>query len=163
MTKPSIVETVASVLERDLSLTIEKWTERVNKTKALTDVKLNHEERMGHLPRLLEDIVARLRLAKNTTPRNSSAARDHGTVRFKQCYTVSMLIEESRLLQVSIFETLHRNQDTLDPEVVLLDVMTIADECDSQLGNTIDTFMEAEEKKKIHVRPRSDLISGSGL
>src|ERR1700731_1383293 len=107
MTKPSTVETVAAVLERDLNLTIEKWTERVNKTKALTDVKLNHEERMGHLPRLLEDIVARLRLAKNITPPNSSAARDHGTVRFKQCYTVSMLIEESRLLQVSIFETLH--------------------------------------------------------
>ena len=151
MTKTSTVETVASVLERDLNLTIEKWTERVNKTKALTDVKLNHEERTGHLPRLLEDIVARLRLAKNTTPPNSSAARDHGTVRFKQSYTVSMLIEESRLLQVSIFETLHRNQNTLDPEVVLLDVMTIADECDSQLGQTIDTFMEAEEKKKIHV------------
>ena len=151
MTKPSTVETVASVLERDLNLTIEKWTERVNKTKALTDVKLNHEERMGHLPRLLEDIVARLRLAKNTTPPNSSAARDHGTVRFKQCYTVSMLIEESRLLQISIFETLHRNQNSLDPEVVLLDVMTIADECDSQLGHTIDTFMEAKEKKKIHV------------
>ena len=149
MTKPSTV--VASVLERDLNLTIEKWTERVNKTKALTDVKLNHEERMGHLPRLLEDIVARLRLAKNTTPPNSSAARDHGTVRFKQCYTVSMLIEESRLLQISIFETLHRNQNSLDPEVVLLDVMTIADECDSQLGHTIDTFMEAKEKKKIHV------------
>jgi hypothetical protein len=149
LTKPSTV--VASVLERDLNLTIEKWTERVNKTKALTDVKLNHEERMGHLPRLLEDIVARLRLAKNTTPPNSSAARDHGTVRFKQCYTVSMLIEESRLLQISIFETLHRNQNSLDPEVVLLDVMTIADECDSQLGHTIDTFMEAKEKKKIHV------------
>jgi len=149
LTKPSTV--VASVLERDLNLTIEKWTERVNKTKALTDVKLNHEERMGHLPRLLEDIVARLRLAKNITPPNSSAARDHGTVRFKQCYTVAMLIEESRLLQISIFETLHRNQNSLDPEVVLLDVMTIADECDSQLGHTIDTFMEAKEKKKIHV------------
>jgi len=151
MNKPSTIETVASVLERDLNLTIEKWTERVSHTKKLTDIKLNHEERMGHLPRLLEDIVARLRLSKDVTPPSSSAARDHGTVRFKQDYTVSMLIEESRLLQVSIFETLHRNQDTLDPEVVLLDVMTIADECDNQLGHTIDTFMEEEEKKKIHL------------
>ena len=150
MTKPLTVETVASVLERDLDLTIQKWTDRVNQTKKLTDVKLNHEQRMGHLPRLLADIVTRLRLPKNATPADSSAARDHGTIRFKQHYTVSMLIEESRLLQVSIFETLHRNQNTLDPHAVLLDVMTIADECDSQLGHTIDTFME-EEKKKTHV------------
>jgi len=151
MTKASAVETVAAVLERDLNLTIEKWIERVNKTKKLADVKLDREERMGHLPRLLEDIVTRLRLAKDVTPPSSSAARDHGTVRFNQGYTVSMLIEESRLLQVSIFETLHRNQNTLDPQVVLLDVMTIADECDNQLGHTIDTFMVEEEKKKIHV------------
>src|SRR5579859_3823955 len=150
MTKASAVETVAAVLERDLNLTIEKWIERVNKTKKLADVKLDREERMGHLPRLLEDIVTRLRLAKDVTPPSSSAARDHGTVRFNQGYTVSMLIEESRLLQVSIFETLHRNQNTLDPQVVLLDVMTIADECDNQLGHTIDTFMVEEEKKKIH-------------
>ena len=150
MTKASTVETVASVLERDLNITIEKWTERVNHTEKLTVIKLNHEERMGHLPRLLHDVVARLRLPKNTTPESSSAARDHGKVRFKQGYTVSMLIEESRLLQVSIFETLHRNQDTLDPQAVLLDVMTIADECDSQLGHTIDTFMEEESRKDRH-------------
>jgi hypothetical protein len=149
MNKPSTVETVASVLERDLDLTIQKWTERVSQTKKLTNVKLGQEQRMGHLPRLLKDIVTRLRLPENTTAANSSAACDHGTVRFKQGYTVSMLIEESRLLQVSIFETLHRNQETLDPQAVLQNVMTIADECDTQLGHTIDTFME-EEKKGRH-------------
>ncbi len=151
MTMAPTVETVASALERDLDLTIESWMERVGRTTKLTDVKLNREERMGHLPRLLKDIVSRLRLAKNAKPESSTAARDHGTIRFKQGYPVSMLIEESRLLQVSIFETLHRNQNTLDPEVVLLDVMTIADECDSQLGHTIDTFMVEEQKTKPHV------------
>ena len=144
MTKPSSCETVATALERDLDLTIQKWTERVDKTPELTRIKLSREERMGHLPRLLKDIVARLRTAKNVEPPNSTAARDHGKIRFKQKYTVAMLIEDSRLLQVSIFETLHRNQDSLDSQIVLLDVMTIADECDSQLGNTIDTFMEEE-------------------
>jgi|SRR5579883_2590334 len=146
MSKLSTVETVASVLERDLNLTIQKWTERLSQTKKLTNVKLGQEQRMGHLPRLLEDIVTRLRLPENTTAASSSAARDHGTIRFRQGYTVSMLIEESRLLQVSIFETLHRNQQTLDPRAVLLNVMIIADECDTQLGHTIDTFMEEEKK-----------------
>jgi len=147
MSNPSTTETVASVLERDLDLTIQKWTERVNQTKKLTDVKLDNDQRTGHLPRLLADIVTRLRLPKDAVPTNSSAACDHGKIRFKQGYTVSMIIEESRLLQVSIFETLHRNQDTLAQAAVLLNIMTIADECDSQLGHTIDTFMEQEKNR----------------
>ena len=53
-----------------------------------------------------------------------------------------MLIEESRVLQVSIFETLQNNLTTVDFSLLLLDVMTIADEVDSQLKQTITSFME---------------------
>ena len=47
--------------------------------------------------------------------------------------TVPMLVEESRILQVSIFTILHRSLPTLDSSRVLLDVIEIADEVDSQL------------------------------
>jgi hypothetical protein len=52
-----------------------------------------------------------------------------------------MLIEESRLFQVSTFGTLHRHQDELNQKNVLLDVMTIADEVDAQLRETVVSFM----------------------
>jgi hypothetical protein len=41
---------------------------------------------------------------------------------------VSLLVEESRIFQVSTFGTLHLHQTKLDQDQVLLDVMTIADE-----------------------------------
>jgi hypothetical protein len=44
-------------------------------------------------------------------------------------------------LQVSIFETLQKNLATVDFSSLLLDVMTIADEADSQLKQTISSFM----------------------
>jgi hypothetical protein len=44
-----------------------------------------------------------------------------------------MLVEESRILQVSIFHTLNNNLRTVDFSKLLLDVITIADEVDSQL------------------------------
>jgi hypothetical protein len=50
--------------------------------------------------------------------------------------------EESRVLQVSIFETLQKNLTTVDFSLLVLDVMTIADEVDSQLKQTISSFME---------------------
>jgi hypothetical protein len=44
------------------------------------------------------------------------------------------------MLQVSIFETLQRNLAFLDYTVVLLGVMTIADEVDSQLSLAMRRF-----------------------
>jgi hypothetical protein len=44
-----------------------------------------------------------------------------------------MVVEESRILQVSIFNTLQNNLPTVDFSKVLRDVITIADEVDTQL------------------------------
>jgi hypothetical protein len=52
-----------------------------------------------------------------------------------------MVVEESRILQVSIFHTLEKNLRTVDFSLLLADVMTIADECDSQLKQTLNSFM----------------------
>jgi hypothetical protein len=51
-------------------------------------------------------------------------------------------VEESRILQVSIFNTLQNNLGSVDFGTVLLDVMTIADEVDSQLKQAMLGFME---------------------
>jgi hypothetical protein len=54
-----------------------------------------------------------------------------------------MIIEESRILQVSIFHTLQANVNKVDFSLLLVDVMTIADELDSQLKQTVVSFSEA--------------------
>ena len=63
-----------------------------------------------------------------------------------------MLVEESRILQVSIFDTLHKNEHRLDFKILLLDVMVIADEVDFQLVQTMTSFngetkMDARRKR----------------
>jgi hypothetical protein len=55
-----------------------------------------------------------------------------------------MVVEESRILQVSIFNTLQRNLGCVDFSTVLLDVMTIADEVDAQLKEAVLGFMESQ-------------------
>jgi hypothetical protein len=62
-------------------------------------------------------------------------------MRREQGYTIPMVIEESRILQVSIFQTLQRNLRTVDFSKVLLDVVTIADEVDSQLKQAIISYV----------------------
>ena len=72
-------------------------------------------------------------------------------VRYRQGYAVPLLVEESRLLQVSIFDTLRINQTELEPQIMMCGVVIIADECDAQLKHTVETFMELEKHKGLQI------------
>jgi DNA-binding response OmpR family regulator len=128
-----IPESVASILEREVETTIQNWLDIVDQDAELTCIPLSRNERTGHLPQLLLDLVNRLRLDSRLETPISQAARNHGAMRRKQGYTATMVVEESRILQVSIFSTLQRNLRGVDFSKLLLDVVAIADEVDSQL------------------------------
>jgi DNA-binding response OmpR family regulator len=136
-----VKESVAGILDRDAEATIQHWLSRVERNEELAALPLTFTERTGHLPRLMRDLVRRLRLPPNSQLLVSDAAQEHGILRRNQGYTVPMLVEESRILQVSIFNTLQNNLGTVDFSTVLLDVMTIADEVDSQLKQTMLGYM----------------------
>jgi len=146
---------VAAILERELEFTIEEWLKHVNRVPELTNIRVSDANRIAHLPRLFNDVIDRLRLPRlqrlprETEPpislltEHSTAATEHGERRFEQGYSVPLLVEESRIFQVMTFRTLHIHHRRLNQEQVLLDVMTIADEADSQLAETVRAFMAA--------------------
>ena len=140
-------EQVATFLQRDMDSTIQNWIARVESNTELTAIPLSPQDRTGHLPLLLGDLILRLRLPPTSKALDSSAARNHGVLRRKQGYTVGMVVEESRILQVSIFGTLQNNLGRVDFSTVLLDVMAIADEVDSQLKQAVLGFMESVPPK----------------
>jgi hypothetical protein len=142
------VESVADILERELDNMIKAWLSLVDKEPDLTSVHLTFEERTGHLPHLLHDVIARLRLDAGTKAPISEAAAVHGDLRHKQGYTVAMVVEESRLLQVTIFTTLHENVKRLEFDLLLPDVVTIADEVDAQLKQQMLRFMAADQEQE---------------
>jgi RsbT co-antagonist protein rsbRD N-terminal domain len=143
-----MIETVADILEREIHPLIESWLTRVENEPDLIQIQLSHDERTGHLPHLIHDVITRLRLDSGTKAPISKAAAEHGDLRRKQGYTVAMMVEESRLLQVSIFTTLHKNATQLDFSALLPDVVTIADEVDAQLKEQMLRFMAADAAKK---------------
>lgn len=136
-------ESVASILERDAALTIQRWLWRVERVGELMSLRLNENERIDHLPDIIRNIVARLLQTRAVeaiaTP--SPAAVLHGQVRCRQGYTAPLVVQESRILQVSIFETIQRNLASVDFSLVLPDIMLIADEVDAQLTQTIESFL----------------------
>jgi ActR/RegA family two-component response regulator len=142
--RSSNTERVASILERDAPITIANWLAAVNSDKELSCIPLSDDQRTGHLPQLFRELVQRLRVPRSLgTKQASEGAVKHGGIRQTQGYSIPMIIEESRILQVSIFNTLQSNLSVVDFSLLLVDVMTIADEVDSQLKQTIVSFTES--------------------
>jgi hypothetical protein len=138
------IESVANILERELQTVISDWLARVEHEADLQCIPLDYESRTGHLPRLLHDVIARLRLDSGSKAPISKAAAEHGDLRRKQGYTVAMTVEESRLLQVTIFSTLHKNARHLEFSLLLPDIVVIADEVDAQLKEQVLRFMAVQ-------------------
>ncbi len=112
-------------------------------------------DRSTHLPELFRDLIVRLRnpLPLGTRALMSDAAHDHGLSRREQGYTAAMMVEESRMLQVSIFHTLQLNLKKLDASVLLRDVMAIADEVDSQLAQAMTSYIKEADVDGSPVEP----------
>jgi CheY-like chemotaxis protein len=140
-------ENVAAILERDLETTIHSWMIEVELNQELRCVGLCYADRTAHLPNLFLELLSRLRWPSEASAGLSTAAREHGILRRKQGYTAAMVVEESRILQLSIFKTLQDNLRSVDFSKVLLDVRTIADEVDSQLKQQILGYMSVEPAK----------------
>jgi hypothetical protein len=143
-------EHAADILEQELSPTIQEWIGLVEKEPDLVRIPLNFEQRSGHLPMLLREVIARLRLDKRSKASVSVAASQHGKLRRNQGYTAAMLVDESRILQVCIFSTLHRNEHRVKFNQLLPDIVTIADEVDAQLKQQILCFLPVEDTEKKH-------------
>src|ERR1700676_1008629 len=93
---PTPKERVAGILQRCTGLIVEDWLTRVKKNKELTRIALSDQERTGYLPKLIDDLIVRLRSRHITIQEGgfigSSAAVAHGKLRRSQGYTSAILV-----------------------------------------------------------------------
>jgi len=105
------------VQQRDLDDTAQRQTSsrvRVNLKaykKELTGIQLSIQERTAHLPKLIADVISDcvFQQRQGSIPRSTTHAN---TVNcdLNSGYTVPMLVEESRILEASIFSILHKSR-----------------------------------------------------
>jgi DNA-binding response OmpR family regulator len=140
-------ERVSAILHRCSEIIVRNWLARVKQVRELDHVALEDEARTGHLPKLVADLVLRLNRPIKGSPHDSDATWSsvavlHGELRYAQGYTPEMLVHESRILQVTVFEALKNNMNALRFSSLLSDVMTIADEVAAQLTQTMGSYMK---------------------
>jgi DNA-binding response OmpR family regulator len=145
-----IKERVSVILQRCANEIVSGWLARAKLNCELNRLELSSEERTGHLFKLIDDLVARLRktsaAAIDSDALFSVAAVAHGKLRYSQGYSPEMLVQESRIFQVTIFGTLKNNLNALDFSLLLPDVMAIADEVDAQLSQSMHSYMKCSKQ-----------------
>lgn len=137
--------TVAEILNRNLESIIDTWLRLLQQEEQVCSVLMNREQRCAHLPQLFREMVSRLQSSQSlgSKTKASPAAARHGMDRYRQGYSAAMVVEESRMLQASIFQLLHNNQANIDFALQPTAVMAIADEIDSQLSESIAGYTAA--------------------
>jgi len=146
-----LVESVATILERTAKTTIGEWYEHIQRDSKVMSIPLSYEQRTGYLHQVFRDLVHRLRSSIPIGGKEmmSKAAAEHGLNRRRYGYSAAMMVEESRMLQVSVFHTLQRNLARIDFSLLLTDVMTIADEIDSQLSQAMENYIEESKNDSL--------------
>jgi CheY-like chemotaxis protein len=152
-------ESVAMILDRETQSAVQEWYKRAQLVPELMAVPMNREVRCAYLAQMFRDLVVRLRSQSPADGklRASVAAAQHGIDRRNQGYTAAMMVEESRMLQVTIFHTLHKHLNSIDCSVLLLGVMAIADECDSQLAQAMSSYVDGASSESAKL-PQEPLI-----
>ena len=110
--------------------------------RLLKRVPLNDEERLDHVPRLLTGIVEQLQSGnpEQSIPELLENGARHGTLRRKQRYEEEMLVEEIRLLDISIYNTVQDGLLKLDLSRLIPDLRNLNGSLSTHLKESIKAF-----------------------
>jgi len=111
--------TIAEILNRNTRH--DSGVVRLSPTEAkMTSVPMDYEQCCGYLPQVFRELVSRLQSSRNKQQSKGVACCGKARLdRRRQGYSAAMLVEESRMLEVSIFQTLQNHIASIDFSLVL--------------------------------------------
>lgn len=123
------------------------WLVSVRKDPELSRTRLSDVEYTDHVPRLLE-VTLKVSQGKEISEVDRRAARDHGTLRRKQGYTVPLMIRESRLLDEAIATCVRVNLLAVEISHLIMDLIWIQRTKQVLLEESVAAFLAAPAKVK---------------
>ena len=141
--QPAPTKRVPDVIEESKGSLLAAWLTKVNATPELTTVTLSEADRTDHVPGLLNEAIARARGQDVAAGLQSAAAR-HGVTRYKQAYSVPMLIAEARLLQEVVAQCVQRSLLRVDMTNLLPDLASIESTIAAELEASARAFTQEQ-------------------
>jgi YesN/AraC family two-component response regulator len=145
---------VSDVLRENTQCICDRWLEEVQKNEDLARVRLTKEERVDHIPAVLQELIERLeRESKDISQIAASAAEKHGQVRCRQAYSIPQLVLEARLLQRTVTSTVQNNLLRVDLSNLIGDLIEIGESLGSLLEISVRAFQAECDKFAASLAP----------
>jgi len=115
---------VSDLVRERKPMICEQWLRQVLTDPELAAVPLTPEERIDHLPELLDEVIGRMEQERDAlSQRAADAAWKHGRMRYQQGYTIFQILFETRVLQQVLSSIIQKELLTLELSTVVPDIL----------------------------------------
>ena len=139
---PVQAERLAQIIARHRDEIIENWCAAVERNPEVKAIPLTREERINHLPDVLDELVRRQPSDQTIETQASTSAARHGIIRRQQGYTPSMLLEETRILHHVLADCVEKNLLQVDISNLLPDIAEVDDRVHRMLKYSLEAFLQ---------------------
>jgi YesN/AraC family two-component response regulator len=138
---------VSELIHESLSQITREWLALVKSHPELMAIRISDQERIDHLPDVIEELALRVDLqSEQTTETGKIAAAKHGKSRATQGYNIPLIVIEMRLLQRVVSAVLQRNLIRMDLSTVIRDMMEVGESLHEQLEFSIRGFQQGSRE-----------------
>jgi len=137
-----LTERLNRVIDKNRQEIIDAWYEAVERDPKISTIRLSREERVDHLPQVLDELVQPFDSEKKTRPRGRSASYEHGEKRRQQGYTIRMLLEETRILHRVVADCMQNNLLLIDISNLIPDLIEVHDRMQALLQHSLEAFLQ---------------------
>jgi ActR/RegA family two-component response regulator len=110
----------------------------------LRRLRLSDGERIDHIPTILQAIVSALESNNNQFDDGFlGAAAKHGRLRLKQGYLPPLMVEDARLLEEAIYDTVQGNLLSVDVSHLIPDLRVVNSALETQLRESLKAYSKA--------------------
>jgi YesN/AraC family two-component response regulator len=149
-----IRQRLPEVIRGDNKSIVEHWLNAMKQDPEIASIPVSDSERKEHVPLLL-DVATGVAEGKDLTSEDTKAYVRHGVVRYKQGYTVPLLIREARLLQASVADCIQRNFTAIEMNYLVPDTIHFMGTIDALLEASARGFIQEANSGRVPTRRRS--------
>lgn len=132
---------ISELVQKRRSDLCDEWLSEVLANPELSAIPLTAEERIDHLPELLEEVIGRMEEQRDTlSPKAAEAARKHGRTRYQQGYTIPQMLFETRVLQRVLSTTIQSELLSLELSTLVPDIFKTGESLESALEISIRAY-----------------------
>ena len=119
----------------------DEWLMEVLLDAEVAGIPVTREERIDHLPELLDEVIGHLEENRNgLSAQAADAARKHGRTRYQQGYSIPQILLETRVLQHVLSDMIQKDLLSLELSTLVPDSFKVGESLQAALETSIRAY-----------------------